>query len=105
MVASFLVLGLIRRIFGVCELYKLLILLDRLFEKSTFHTVWRLVRLCLGQGPTLSQSTAAEDGIPQPPLPLDHLGQRLLEYLFTDAMALQTLHQRRHRVLLQTCQI
>jgi hypothetical protein len=28
-------------VFGGYRLYKLLILLDRIFKKSTFHTVWR----------------------------------------------------------------
>src|SRR6266446_9031801 len=32
-------------VFGACELCKLLILLNRTFEKSTFHTVWRWVTL------------------------------------------------------------
>jgi hypothetical protein len=31
-------------VFGACGFYKLLILLDRIFEKLTFHTVWRRVR-------------------------------------------------------------
>jgi hypothetical protein len=53
------------------------------------------------RGPTLSQSAAAEGGTPQPPLPLDHLGQRLLQDLFADPLAFQTLDQRRHRVLLE----
>src|SRR5215831_14818131 len=33
-------------IVGACGLCKLLVLLDRIFEKLTFHTVSALVRLC-----------------------------------------------------------
>ena len=65
------------------------------------HTNSSFVRPYLGKGATsLLQVRRSRGGISQPLLSLDHLGERLLEHLFTDPMAFQALHQCRHWVLL-----
>src|SRR5262245_60293536 len=46
-------------VFGACGLCKPLILFDRIFEKSTFHTVWCLVRCGAYRTPRLYEVPSA----------------------------------------------